>query len=73
MEEKAAVLAFRKSIRNIGKTQENLTRTLKLMAYLERPTLFTPPDCANTPMRAPSGEALFDSEHQRMRQTTVGA
>ena len=33
--------------------------------------LLTTPDCANTPTRAPSGEALLDSQHQRMRQTTV--
>ena len=33
--------------------------------------LLTTPDCANTPTRAPRGEALLDSQHQRMRQTTV--
>jgi hypothetical protein len=33
--------------------------------------LITTPDCANTPTRAPSGEALLDCQHQRMWQTTV--
>jgi hypothetical protein len=33
--------------------------------------LLTTPDCTNTPTRAPRGEALLDSQHQRMRQTTV--
>lgn len=33
--------------------------------------LLTAPDCANTPTRAPRGEALLDFQHQRMRQTTV--
>ena len=33
--------------------------------------LLTTPDCVNTPTRAPSGEALLDSQHQRVRQTTV--
>jgi hypothetical protein len=33
--------------------------------------LITMPECANTPTRAPSSEALLDSQHQRMRPTTV--
>lgn len=33
--------------------------------------LLTTPDCANSPTSAPSGEALLDSQHQRMWQTTV--